>query len=172
MSISEAAPRTQSSKSFQVEIDFHHAEMNTAQKQEQNAPSLTTNRNQQGLSITSFRANKTEWLPWVVNPILRQVNRLEIQAALSMSINIIPFWICTFPVTCNAIALYWCIQLGEDCSFIIAVNPYLRNMFLCHAIYNPITYMLSSTEFRRALVRFLRQKFCVIRCSHSHPSIY
>lgn len=172
MFVSGAVPRVQSSKSPQVEIEFNHVEMNTAQKQEQNAASITTDRNQQGLSITSLRANKTDWFPLVAKPILRQVNRLEVQAALSMSINIIPFWICTFPVTCNAIALYWCIQLEADCSFIIAVNPYLRNMFLFHAIYNPITYMLSSTEFRRALVRFLRRKFCIIRCSHSLRSIY
>lgn len=97
----------------------------------------------------------TECFPWFHN-IRPQINRLDVRAAISMSINILPFWVCTFPVTCNAIALYWCYRFRSDCSIIFAVNPYLRNMFLIHVIYNPAMYMLCSFEFCRALSHFVR----------------
>lgn len=100
--------------------------------------------------------SSTDCFPWF-HYIRPQINRLDIRAALSMSINILPFWVCTLPVTCNAIALYWCYRLGSDCSIIFAINPYLRNMFLIHVIYNPAMYMLCSLEFRRALSRILRR---------------
>ena len=88
-----------------------------------------------------------------------KINALEIRAAITMSVNILPFWVCTFPVTCNAIALYWCIRLGHDCSIIFMINPFLRNMFLFHVIYNPMMYMLTSREFRRALSHFIQKRF-------------
>ena len=100
---------------------------------------------------------------------INKMNALEIRAAITMSVNILPFWICTFQVTCNAIALYWCIRLGHDCSIIFMINPYLRNMFLFHVIYNPMMYMLTSREFRQALSHFLKKRsvdfFC---CQRSH----
>lgn len=94
-----------------------------------------------------------QWMP----QLKPQINRLEIRAALNMSINTIPIWIFTFPITCNGIALYWCTRLGTSCSFITITNPYLRNMFLFHAIYNPVMYMFSSMEFRRALRRLIEK---------------
>ena len=87
-----------------------------------------------------------------------KVNRLEVRAALNMSINILPFWLCTFPVSCDIIALYWCIRLnGDVCEVIDYFWPYLWNVFLLHSIYNPGMYMLSSYEFRRALPRATRK---------------
>lgn len=87
-----------------------------------------------------------------------KLNRLEILAALNMSVNILPVWICTFPVTLNAIAIYWCIRLQQNCPVIYQINPYLRDMFLFHNTYTPLMYMFTSTEFKRALIHF-KQKF-------------
>jgi hypothetical protein len=84
-----------------------------------------------------------------------KVNQLEIRAALILSVNILPFWICTFPVTCNAISLYWCVRLGTDCSTTFELYPYIGHLFMFHSIYNPLMYMLSSGEFRRALAHWI-----------------
>ena len=106
---------------------------------------------------TSPEINTNNFFSWFrMRP---NIKGLETRAALSLSINVLPFWVCTFPVTCNAIALYWCIRLESDCSIIFKINPYLRNMFLFHAIYNPFMYMLTSHEFRRALSHFIRKRF-------------
>ena len=85
------------------------------------------------------------------------IKRLEIRTALQLSVNILPFWICTFPLTCCSIALYWCIRLELNCSTIFIVIPYLRDLFLVHVIYNPICYMSTSPEFRRAVVHLFRK---------------
>lgn len=81
-----------------------------------------------------------------------KLNRLEIRAALTMSVNMLPFWLCTFPVTLNAIAVYWCFRLQSKYPFIILINPYLVDWFIVHTIYNPLMYMLTSKEFKRALI--------------------
>ena len=113
-------------------------------------------------ACTSNQKNKC--FPWVkIYP--NKINALEIRAAITMSLNILPFWVCTFPVTCNAIALYWCVRFESDCSTIFAINPFFRNMFLFHVIYNPLMYMLTSREFRQALSRFIKKisvsyRFC------------
>ena len=99
-----------------------------------------------------------QWLP----QLSPKISRLEIRAALNMSINTIPFWICTFPITCNGIALYWCIRFETNCSVIVGTNPYFRAMFLLHVIYNPVMHMFTSLEFRRALKRLIQKWFPVI----------
>lgn len=81
-----------------------------------------------------------------------KLNRLEIRAALNMSVNILPFWLCTFPVSCSVVVLYWCIRLEGECGSILLPWPYLWNLFLLHSIYNPVMYMATSSEFWRALV--------------------
>jgi 5-hydroxytryptamine receptor 1 len=63
-----------------------------------------------------------------------KLNRLEIRAALSMSINMIPFCFCTFPVTLNAITIYWCIRLQTNCPTVSRINPYLTDLFLIHIV--------------------------------------
>ena len=79
-------------------------------------------------------------------------SRLEIRAAFAMSINILPFWLCTFPVTLNVIAMYWCLRTGGDCAIFFVIGSYLRDMFMLHTIYNPIMYIIGSSEFRRAVL--------------------
>lgn len=99
-----------------------------------------------------------ECFPWM--PIRRpnKVNRLEIRAALNMSVNILPFWLCTFPVSCNIMALYWCVRLeGDVCDVIDSGWPYLWNLFMLHTVYNPAMYMFTSFEFRRALPRVTKK---------------
>ena len=44
-----------------------------------------------------------ECFPWMSGR--SKINRMEVRAALSMSINVLPFWLCTFPVSCQSIAL-------------------------------------------------------------------
>lgn len=86
------------------------------------------------------------------------ISQLELRAALSMSINVLPVLIFTFPVTCNAIILYWCIQLECNCTTILKINPYLRDLFLFHCIYNPIMYIASSSEFKRACLHAVQNR--------------
>jgi hypothetical protein len=97
-------------------------------------------------------------LPWFFNR--PKLNRLEIIAALNMSINILPVWLCTFPVTLNAIMIYWCIRLEMNCPVIYRINPYIRDMFLFHNVYTPLMYMLTSSEFKRALIHCKRKFKC------------
>ncbi len=40
-----------------------------------------------------------ECFPWML-PMRSKVNRLEVRAALNMFVNILPFGLCTFPVSC------------------------------------------------------------------------
>ena len=90
-----------------------------------------------------------------------KLNRLEIRAALNMSVNMIPFWLCTFPVTLNAIMIYWCFRLQIKCSFIQQTNPYLVDWFTVHTIYNPLMYMFTSIEFKRAVINLKNKiKLC------------
>jgi hypothetical protein len=97
-----------------------------------------------------------ESFPWRQN--CSKYNRLEIQAALNMSVNIIPFWLCTFPVSCNAIALYWCIRLEGNCDTIhVLIWTYAWDVFMLHGVYNPILYMSTSPEFRRAVNHLTRK---------------
>jgi 5-hydroxytryptamine receptor 1 len=74
-----------------------------------------------------------------------------------MSVNVLPFWLCTFPVSCYAIGLYWCIRLEGDCSAILLTWLCMWDFSLLHSIYNPVMYMMSSSEFRRALFHFARE---------------
>jgi hypothetical protein len=86
-----------------------------------------------------------------------RINRLEVRAALDMSVNILPFWLCTFPVSCYAMALYWCVRLEGDCHTVFLTWTYMWDLFLLHSIYNPIMYMSTSSEFRRALFHIVRK---------------
>ena len=97
-------------------------------------------------------------LPWFFNR--PKLNRLEIIAALNMSINILPVWLCTFPVTLNAIMIYWCIRLEMNCPVIYRINPYIRDMFFFYNVYTPLMYMITSSEFKRALVHCKRKFKC------------
>lgn len=103
----------------------------------------------------SFDQLDSECFPWINRR--SKINRLEVQAALNMSVNVLPFWLCTFPVSCYAIGLYWCIRLEGDCSAILLTWPYMWDFFLLHSIYNPVMYMMSSSEFQRALFHFARR---------------
>ena len=110
-----------------------------------------------GPPATCVSKQKNKCFSWArISP--NKINAFEIRAAITMSINILPFWVCTFPVTCNAIALYWCVRLEYDCSIIFTINPYFRNIFIFHGIYNPLMYMLTNREFRQALSRFFKKR--------------
>jgi hypothetical protein len=103
----------------------------------------------------AHRAADTLCFSWFFNR--PKLNRLEIHAALNMSINVLPVWLCTFPVTLNAIVIYWCIRLEKNCPIAFQINSYFTDFFLIQTIYNPLMYMSTSTEFKRA-VTHLKQK--------------
>ncbi|KAI9558810.1 hypothetical protein GHT06_015599 [Daphnia sinensis] len=106
-----------------------------------------------------------ECFSWTPNR--SKVNRLEVRAALSMSVNILPFWICTFPVSCNVMSLYWCVRLKYQCDFIDNSWQYLWNLFMLHSVYNPVMYMTTSYEFRRAFVHITKKLMNILRV-HGH----
>jgi hypothetical protein len=92
------------------------------------------------------------FFPWMQGR--SKVSRLELQTTINMSINVLPFWLCTFSISCASIAIYWCVQLRGDCTILGLIMSYLRDAFLLHTIYNPVMYMCSSSEFWRALRHF------------------
>ncbi|XP_046638189.1 uncharacterized protein LOC124316340 isoform X2 [Daphnia pulicaria] len=94
-----------------------------------------------------------------------KISRLEVQAALNLSVNILPFWLCTLPVACYAIVSYLCIQLDVNLDTIVVTWNYFWDTFMLHSIYNPIMYMATCSEFRRALrhtAKKLSTKFCFV----------
>ncbi|KAI9552853.1 hypothetical protein GHT06_020736 [Daphnia sinensis] len=135
---------------------FSGAEHGIPQPVDQENPVITTRIDQ----VTDLDMNGTDakCFAWLTNK--KKLNRLEIRAALNMSINVLPVWLCTFPVTLNAIIIFWCIRLEKSCSINFRINPYLTDFFLCHTIYNPLMYMLTSTEFKRALARIKQKVKC------------
>ena len=99
---------------------------------------------------------------WIFNR--PKLNRLEIHAALSLSVNMLPFWLCTFPITLNGIAIYWCVRLQSNCPTVFGMNPYITDWFTIHTLYNPLMYMFTSKEFKRALFHLKEKlKSCQIR---------
>ncbi|KAK4014412.1 hypothetical protein OUZ56_026935 [Daphnia magna] len=114
------------------------------------------------LAESEANAAETPCFPWLYNR--PKFNRLEIRAAFSMSINVLPVWLCTFPVTVNTIFIYWCIRLETSCPIVFRLNPYLCDLFLFHTVYNPLMYTLTSTEFKRAVMH-LKQKLKCNRCN-------
>ncbi len=86
-----------------------------------------------------------------------KIHRLEVQAAFIMSANILPFSLCTFPVSCYAMALYWCLRLEGDCDTILLTWTYMWDLFMLHSIYNPVMFMSASPEFWKALLRITRK---------------
>lgn len=144
-------------------LDVQHIAAPTSRDENQTTPKQANATNViENVSIQQLVQNSQSELgeesmcfPWLRGR--SKFSRLEFRAAFSMSINVLPVWLCTFPVALNAIALYWCIRMKLNCSLIFLINPYICDLFLIHCIYNPVMYMSSSTEFWRAMSRFLRK---------------
>lgn len=116
-------------------------------------------QNDKTTSTGLFNSDDADCFPW----FRPQINRLEVKAALNLSVNTIPFWICTFPITGFGISIYWALVYRLDCSMLLTINFYMDFMFLFHLVYNPVMYMCRSLEFRRAFKRFC-QKWSPITC--------
>jgi hypothetical protein len=101
--------------------------------------------------------------PWMPNR--SKISRLEVQAALNLSVNILPFWLCTFPVSCNIIAFYWCTRLDANCENLMVTLNYFWETFMLHSVYNPIIYMATCSEFQRALLRIANKLSNKFRCA-------
>jgi 5-hydroxytryptamine receptor 1 len=52
-----------------------------------------------------------------------KLNQQEIRATLSLSMNMLRFWLCTFPITVIGILIFWCIRLQSNCSIVYHINP-------------------------------------------------
>jgi hypothetical protein len=63
-----------------------------------------------------------------------KLNRLEIEDAFNISVNILPFWLCTFLVSCNA--LHLCIRLEGNCDTIGL--KWIWDVFMLQSVYNPM----------------------------------
>jgi len=105
------------------------------------------------------------------------IKRLEIRTALQLFINILPFWICTFPLSCCSMAMYWCIELRLNTSILYVAISYTRDLFLVHVIYNPVMYMCNSIEFQSAVVHLfqkLKGRCCKLKSlkQFQHLSFY
>ncbi|XP_046458958.1 uncharacterized protein LOC124205550 isoform X3 [Daphnia pulex] len=127
----------------------HHRMDTDERDQHSHLPSHSTNNQ-----------DDTESFPRM--PIRSKISRLEVQAALNLSVSILPFWMCTFPVSCYAIVIYWCIQLDVNLETIVVTWNYFWDTFMLHSVYNPVMYMATCSEFRRALrhtVKKLSNKF-------------
>ena len=44
-----------------------------------------------------------------------RIGRMKIQAAHSLFINIVTFWLCTLPISCSVLVTYWCVWVKGDC---------------------------------------------------------
>jgi 5-hydroxytryptamine receptor 1 len=122
----------------------------------------TDDRDQHSHLPSHSRNNQDDTESFPRMPGRSKISRLEVQAALNLSVNILPFWLCTFPVSCYAIVTYWCIQLDVNLETIVVTWNYFWDTFMLHSIYNPIMYMATCLEFRRALrhtVKKLSTKF-------------
>ena len=93
-----------------------------------------------------------------------KISRLELQAALNLSVNILPFWLCAFPVACYSIAIFWCIRLETSCNTILLTWYYFWDVFIFHSIYNPIMYMTTCSEFRRAFKHIAKKLSAKLKC--------
>ena len=113
-----------------------------------------------GLPLTSQSVNNQDDIQSFARKSNRsKISRLELQAALNLSVNILPFWLCTFPVACYVIIDYWCIRLETSCDTVLSTyGNYFWNVFMFHSIYNPIMYMATCSEFRRALRHIAKNK--------------
>ena len=100
---------------------------------------------------------QTNCYPWFQSR--SKLNRLEIRAALFMLINVLPFLLCTIPLTLNSIVFYWCNNRlqNTNCSILFKMNPYLRDLVRLHTFYTPIMYMTTSREFHRALIHLIQK---------------
>jgi hypothetical protein len=103
-----------------------------------------------------------EWFPWKSNR--SKISRLEIQAALNLSVNILPFWLCAIPVACYSIAIFWCIRLETSCDTILLTLFYFWDVFIFHSIYNPVAYMITCLEFRRAVKHIAKKLSAKLKC--------
>ena len=128
---------------------------------ENRSASVAINNFQHSHSEAAYCASQTdpakEILFFDKAAILRKVppNRLETRVALHFSVNVLPFWLCTFPLTMAGISICWCIYFQSNCYALFPVNRLFKRLFFMHHIYNPLAYVFTSKEFKRALRRFL-----------------
>lgn len=97
--------------------------------------------------------------PTVTNKC-KQLSKLEVRAALSLSINVLPMWLCHLPIAVSAIALYWCFYQHQsgDCGAIVQVNVWMKNVYFAHSLYIPCTYVITNREFHRAFNHSIRRR--------------
>lgn len=88
----------------------------------------------------------------------RTPRNLEAKAALSLSVYVLPMWICHFPQAFFAFTLYWCLKLGRHCMPVMEINSMMKNIYFFYTFYNPVMYAVTSREFRRAFARLYKRR--------------
>ncbi len=91
-----------------------------------------------------------------------RIGRMKIQAAHSLFINIVTFWLCTLPISCSVLVTYWCVWAKGDCDMIFQTWTYVWNAYILHSIYNPIMHMITCSEFHQAL--FEMKEIFISKC--------
>ena len=85
-------------------------------------------------------------------------SNLEAKAALSLSIYVLPMWLFHFSHAFYAFSMFWCLKFGFDCRPLMGINVFFRNAYILYSLYNPIMYLSTSKEFRRAFGRLCARK--------------
>lgn len=88
----------------------------------------------------------------------RTPRNLEAKAALSLSIYVLPMWLCHFPQAFFTFALFWCLNFEKECISILKINAVVKNFYFAYTFYNPLMYVVTSKEFHRAVVRLCKRK--------------
>jgi hypothetical protein len=91
-----------------------------------------------------------------------RIGRMKIQAAHSLFINIVTFWLCTLPISCSVLVTYWCVWAKGDCDVIFQTWTYVWNAYILHSIYNPVMHMITCSEFHQAL--FEMKEIFISKC--------
>lgn len=99
------------------------------------------------------------------------IARLDFRAALILSVNVLPFWLFTFPLAFYIMAIYWCSKLQLECSYelMMEADGYVKFLFYTPCIYMPVMYAMNSSELQRAL-KHLFKKINTKANSENHTS--
>lgn len=89
----------------------------------------------------------------------KRIGRLDFKAALIFSVNVLPFLLCTIPLSLNTMAMCVCSKWDLNCSggLMLQIDAYLKYSVFTPCIVMPAVYMGSSNEFQRALVHLCRK---------------
>lgn len=102
--------------------------------------------------------NKPECKHFWKGILTRTMLNLEAKAALRLSINVLPMWLCHFPQAIFSFVVFWCLKSEKECESIIKIDAIIKNFYFAFTFYNPLMYVVTSKEFQRAVGRLCKKK--------------